>query len=136
MSSTPKTSHHPRKTPGRFRIEVVWQCVPAKKKNSTDKHLRDSVKERIATILLDGVILQQEGAFTQRCFKAVLDTEIDKVRLDLGNVPVISGQGIKALLRLLNRLKKKGLKLEIQRLHPTVRLTFEELGLSRIFNLE
>jgi anti-anti-sigma factor len=110
-----------QKAHGRFRIELVFARSPSK----------------VVSVTLEGVILQQEAAIVQKCFDAVLsDPLAGKLILDLSSVPVISQRGIHALLRLRNKLKKQRRELEIHGLQPTVRLTFEELGLSKAFILK
>ncbi|MCI0694751.1 STAS domain-containing protein [candidate division KSB1 bacterium] len=118
------TSRASRKAHGRFRIELVFAGAPSNAKQQS----------KVVSVTLEGVILQQEAAVVQKCFDAVLSAPLaGKLILDLSSVPVISQRGIDVLLRLRNKLKKQGRELEIHGLQPTVRLTLEELGLSKVF---
>ncbi len=120
------SSRAQRKAHGRFRIELVFARSQKKKKK----------QEKVVRLTLEGVILQQEAAIVQKCFEAVWSASFNKLILNLSMVPVISQRGINALLRLRNKLKKQGRKLEIHGLLPTVRLTLEELGLNKAFVLK
>jgi anti-anti-sigma factor len=112
---------------GRFRVELIFTRSPSNAKD----------QENVVSVTIEGVILQQEAAIMQKCFDAVLSAPLEgKLILDLAGVPVISQRGIEALLRLRNKLKKQGRELEIHGLQPTVRLSLEELGLSKTFVLK
>ncbi len=120
-------SHASRKMRGRFRVELVFPRSP-----SSAKQQSPAVRGTF-----EGVILQQEAAILQKCFDAVLSASGEgKLILDLAGVPVISQRGIEALVRLRKRLKKQGRELEIHGLQPTVRLTLDELELSKTFVLK
>lgn len=112
---------------GRFRIELVFAGALSNVKQ----------QDSIVSVTLEGVILQQEAAIVQKCFDAVLSAPLaGKLILDLSGVPVISQRGIEALLRLRNKLKRRGREPEFHGFQPTVRLALEELGLSKLFMLK
>jgi anti-anti-sigma regulatory factor len=121
----------PRKALERFRIEMVWKRMPAGKARKRSKLAQDMISNRVVTITFEGLILQVEALIIQKCFDAVLLVPFHKLILDLSGVPVISQRGIKAFLRLFRKTEKQGGELEIHGLQPTVRLTLEELGLSK-----
>jgi anti-anti-sigma factor len=112
------------KADGGFRIELVFARSPSNAKD----------QEKVVSITITGVILQQEAAIVQKCFDAILNAPLpDKLILNLSRMPVISQRGIEVLLRLCKKLKKQGREMEIHGLQPAVRLTLEELGLSKTF---
>ncbi len=133
--SSTTASQAPQKAPDRFRIELVFERLPANPERRNRNPANGGAPEKFVTIALEGVILQQEAAIVQKCLDAVLLVPFSKLILDLSRVPVISQRGIEVLLRMRNKLKKRGRVLEIHGLQSTVRLTLKELGLGKTFVL-
>jgi anti-anti-sigma regulatory factor len=128
-------SKHVHKINGCLRIEIVWKRVLVNEGQQSHEPVADKSDKKMATIVLEGVILQQETKILQKFFDVVLTTFVSKLVLDLSKVPAISQRGIDALLRLRKKSKKRGCELEIHGIHPNVRLILEDLGLSKAFVL-
>ncbi len=122
-----------QETHSRFRIDVVWERLLSNDKQRREEILQGRVEKRVVTVTLEGIVLQQEAAILQKFFEGMLAVPTGNFNLEMSKVPAISQRGIDALLRLRNELKKKGHELIIQSLHPTVRLTLDELGLNKAF---
>gem|GEM_PF-3776406 len=80
--------------------------------------------------------MSEEAALLQKCVESLLRISHEKMILHLSRVPIISGRGIAALLRLCRQAKKLHRVLEIRGLHPSLRRTLEELGLGKAFGLK
>ncbi|NIR48945.1 STAS domain-containing protein [candidate division KSB1 bacterium] len=120
---------------GRFRAQVLFQRIPLKKKRDKETSWEAITEESRLTIIFDGVILQQEAEIMQNLVHGILKTGGYRIMMDLSKVPVISKRGIDALMTIRKQSQIQGCKVEIKRIHPVVRLTLEEQGLDKFFNL-
>lgn len=117
--------------PEPFRCEISWAHELSTLKSSPNK-----MPEKWITLRLTGMVLKEEAALLQKCVEALLRIPHQKIILYLGRLPTISGRGIAALLRLCRQAKKLQHTLEVRSLHPSLRRTFEELGLGKVFGLQ